>query len=204
MTTTSGSEGGGRVAAAIGEDFGCGCNCWSKGSVVVRGWSNGRGLQAAREVAVRRRMRQRVAAAVVGDGSNGRQGRAAGNRWGQRQQSAEARVRVADSSERGGTGARQLGGAAADVAADGEEWLAPAIEEESNAAVKKVSWNLLGSGRGRATAAVGKEEGKSNVAPVLCSKDVCCNNDDGEFATKWQHGDEKEDMMRMRMTMTMI
>ncbi|RZR75808.1 hypothetical protein BHM03_00000295 [Ensete ventricosum] len=183
MTTTSGSEGGGRVAAAIGEDFGCGCNCWSKGSVVVRGWSNGRGLQAAREVAVRRRMRQRVAAAVVGDGSNGRQGRAAGNRWGQRQQSAEARV--------------------PDVAADGEEWLAPAIEEESNAAVKKVSWNLLGSGRGRATAAVGKEEGKSNVAPVLCSKDVCCNNDDGEFATKWQHGDEKEDMMRMRMRMTM-
>ncbi|RWW75404.1 hypothetical protein BHE74_00016598 [Ensete ventricosum] len=32
-----------RQAAVAGEGFGCGCNCWSRGSMVVRGWSNGRG-----------------------------------------------------------------------------------------------------------------------------------------------------------------
>ncbi|RWV78139.1 hypothetical protein GW17_00060939 [Ensete ventricosum] len=45
-----------------------------------------------------------------------------------------------------GTGARRLGGATADVAAGGEEWLATAIEE-SNATVKKAGWKLLGSDR---------------------------------------------------------
>ncbi|RWW65789.1 hypothetical protein BHE74_00026884 [Ensete ventricosum] len=44
----------------------------------------------------------------------------------------------------------------------GEEWLATTIEEESNTAVEKVGWKLLGSGRGRAAATTGKEEGKSN------------------------------------------
>ncbi|RRT56880.1 hypothetical protein B296_00039802 [Ensete ventricosum] len=66
----------------------------------------------------------------------------------------------------GGMGAHQLGGAVPNVIAGGEEWLAAAIEKESNTTVKKVGWKLLGSGRGRAAAAAGNEEGKSNVAVV--------------------------------------
>ncbi|RRT53019.1 hypothetical protein B296_00036887 [Ensete ventricosum] len=65
------------------------------------------------------------------------------------------------------TGAHRLGGATTDVDVGGEEWLAAAIEEESNAMVKKAGWKLLGSGRGHATAAAGKEEGKSNVTTML-------------------------------------
>ncbi|RRT60891.1 hypothetical protein B296_00017811 [Ensete ventricosum] len=84
MTAAGGSKGGGRVVATVGKDFGYDCDCWSRGSVAVRGWSSGRGLQAAREAAVGRRLRQWVATATVGDGRNGRRGGAVGNRWGRR------------------------------------------------------------------------------------------------------------------------
>ncbi|RZS14074.1 hypothetical protein BHM03_00045728 [Ensete ventricosum] len=49
MTAAGGIEGGGMVATAVGEDFGCGCDCWSRGSVVweMTGMADGVGLYAA-------------------------------------------------------------------------------------------------------------------------------------------------------------
>ncbi|RWW15904.1 hypothetical protein GW17_00020243 [Ensete ventricosum] len=47
MIAASGSKGGGRVAITVGEDFGCGCDCWSRRSVVVRGWSYRQQMGAA-------------------------------------------------------------------------------------------------------------------------------------------------------------
>ncbi|RRT45834.1 hypothetical protein B296_00044675, partial [Ensete ventricosum] len=84
MTIVGGNEGGGRVAVAVGEDFGFGCDCWSRGLVAVREWSSDRGLQAIRKATVGRRLRQWVVATVVGDGRDDRRGGAAGSRWGRR------------------------------------------------------------------------------------------------------------------------
>ncbi|RWW41041.1 hypothetical protein BHE74_00053489, partial [Ensete ventricosum] len=54
----------------------------------------------------------------------------------------------------------------------GEEWLVIAIKEESKAAMKKVGWKWLGSGKGCAAAATTKEEGKitrrSAAVVVVC------------------------------------
>ncbi|RZS02270.1 hypothetical protein BHM03_00032282 [Ensete ventricosum] len=62
--------------------------------------------------------------------------------------------------------------ATTDVVASGEEWLVIAIKEESKAAMKKVGWKWLGSGKGCAAAATTKEEGKitrrSAAVVVVC------------------------------------
>ncbi|RWW62551.1 hypothetical protein BHE74_00030308 [Ensete ventricosum] len=37
ITAAGGNKGRGRVPAAVGEDFGCGCDCWSRGAVTRLG-----------------------------------------------------------------------------------------------------------------------------------------------------------------------
>ncbi|RWW77905.1 hypothetical protein BHE74_00013901 [Ensete ventricosum] len=169
ITAAAGNDDGGRVTTAVGEDFGCGYDCWSRRSVVVRGWSSGRGLQAAREAAVGRRLRQWVAVAAVGDGRDVWRGGATGSRWGDDNNRQRHECAVA---------ARSRGDA---VMHRGEEWLAAAIEE-SNAAVKKAGWKLLGSGRGHAAAAVGKGEGKSNVAVI--QRSLCLQLDPSKLSIR--------------------
>ncbi|RWV83198.1 hypothetical protein GW17_00055232 [Ensete ventricosum] len=77
-----------------------------------------------------------------------------------------ATVRVAS---RGAAGASTMGSRGR---RHGEEWLVIAIKEESKAAMKKVGWKWLGSGKGCAAAATTKEEGKitrrSAAVVVVC------------------------------------
>ncbi|RWW36278.1 hypothetical protein BHE74_00058711 [Ensete ventricosum] len=118
MTAAGGSKGGGRVAAAI---IGAGDRWLCAGGAADEGcrWQ-GRLLWEGGSDSGLQRLQWEMGGMAGGVGLQAADGGGRSN-----QQRHEC------------TCAHQLGGAAVDVAAGGEEWLAAAIEEASNAAVKK-------------------------------------------------------------------